>query len=111
MIIAKDFILRPPRKTDLLDYYNCRNDPIIAKNMYRGIYPLSLKQAKGELDYIIRENNKDSESFIIEIKGKLAGSIYLWDIQKNHKARVGYWLGKEYRNKGIITKALKIITN
>lgn len=110
IIKTKDFILRPSRKTDLIEYHNSRNDPIIARNMYHGIYPLSLEQAKIELNNFINDK-KDCEKFIIEINKKLAGAIYFHEISKNHKARVGYWLRKEYRNKGIGTKALITITN
>jgi len=110
IIKTEDFILRPPKKSDLLDYYNSRNDPLIAKNTYRGIYPLSLEQAKIELNNFIKDK-KNCEKFAIEINKKLAGAIYFYEISKNHKARIGYWLGKEYRNKGIGTKAIKTITN
>lgn len=43
---------------------------------------------------------------------RLAGSIgYLYVDQENKKTEIGYWLGKEYEGKGIITKSIKILIN
>lgn len=109
LIKTKDFILRSPKKSDLLEFHKNRNDPVIAKNMYHGKYPLSLKEAKKEFNYLFNKDKK-SEYFIIDLNGKLIGSIYLMDINKNHKARIGYWIGREFRGKGIGTKSLKIVS-
>lgn len=41
---------------------------------------------------------------------ELAGSIgYLYVDQENKKTEIGYWLGKEYEGKGIITKSIKVL--
>lgn len=44
--------------------------------------------------------------------GKLAGSIgYLYLDQENKKTEIGYWIGKEFEGKGIITKSIKVLIN
>jgi ribosomal-protein-serine acetyltransferase len=41
-------------------------------------------------------------------KGKIAGVIGLHEIDwPNEKTAIGYWIGKEYQGKGLITKACK----
>lgn len=43
---------------------------------------------------------------------ELVGSIgYLYIDQENKKTEIGYWLGKEYEGKGIITKSIKVLIN
>ncbi|MEK3779261.1 GNAT family N-acetyltransferase [Paenibacillus sp. FSL R5-0810] len=43
---------------------------------------------------------------------KLVGSIgYLYLDEENKKTEIGYWLGKEYEGKGIITKSVKALIN
>ncbi|WP_440118956.1 GNAT family N-acetyltransferase [Paenibacillus sp. QZ-Y1] len=43
---------------------------------------------------------------------KLVGSIgYLYIDQENKKTEIGYWLGKEYVGKGLITKSIKVLVN
>lgn len=41
---------------------------------------------------------------------KLVGSIgYLFLDQENKKTEIGYWLGKEYEGKGLVTKSIKVL--
>jgi len=43
---------------------------------------------------------------------QLAGSIgYLYLDQENRKTEIGYWLGKEFVGKGLITKSIKVLMN
>jgi RimJ/RimL family protein N-acetyltransferase len=56
------------------------------------------------------KKNKAVDTFAIERDGKLIGAIGLSGIIKNHKAELGYWLGKEYRGRGIITEAVGLVT-
>lgn len=43
--------------------------------------------------------------FIIEIDGKLAGSIGIINID-GHKCEIGYWIRPEYSGKGVMTKVI-----
>lgn len=45
-------------------------------------------------------------------KNKLVGSIgYLYLDQENRKTEIGYWLGKEYEGRGLITRSVKALMN
>lgn len=45
-------------------------------------------------------------------RDKLVGSIgYVYLDQDNKKTEIGYWLGKEYEGKGLITKSVKLLIN
>jgi [ribosomal protein S5]-alanine N-acetyltransferase len=98
---------------DLDSYHKNINDPLIGKNMWAINYPTSRIQAKKQLINIIKRNQvkpKCSDAFFIIINGECAGLIALGDIEKNHKAKIGYWLGSNYRGKGIMSVALKKLT-
>ncbi|MGN7358100.1 GNAT family N-acetyltransferase [Paenibacillus sp. SAF-054] len=48
----------------------------------------------------------------IWIGDQLAGSIgYLYLDQENKKTEIGYWLGKEYEGKGVVTQSMKVLIN
>lgn len=67
--------------------------------------------ADEELLFISEWNKKNnSESFAIRYGDEFAGMISLShiDLAKN-KARVGYWVGSEFRNRGIGKKAFELI--
>ena len=56
----------------------------------------------------IPENRGYPLSFAIVYKGKIAGTIGFNSINNKTKIGVvGYWLGKDYQGKGIMTKAFK----
>lgn len=49
-------------------------------------------------------------SFAIEYKGEVVGSIGLIILDKQNKqGKIGYWLGKSYWGKGIMTEALELV--
>lgn len=48
--------------------------------------------------------------FVIEIDGELAGSIGIINVDV-HKCEIGYWLKEKYSRKGIMTEAVKLITD
>lgn len=106
----KEFKLRRPRKKDLEEYNKNKNDKAVDKGFFSFKYPYSKKQAKKDLDKLIKNNKrKVQDVFIIEIKGKTIGEIGLTEIVPKLKAKIHYWLGKEYRGRGITTKAVKKI--
>src|SRR3989338_4091593 len=61
---------------------------------------------------ISKLKNPKAIKFAIDIKGDVVGSIGFHKIdRKNKRAEIGYWLGKDYRGMGIMTKAVKQMTN
>ncbi|MEY8292229.1 GNAT family protein [Carnobacteriaceae bacterium 52-44] len=58
----------------------------------------------------IPENRGYPLSFAIIYKGKIAGTIGFNSIDSKTKTGVvGYWIGKDYQGKGIMTKAFKAL--
>ena len=54
---------------------------------------------------------KGTESnWVIKFKGETAGRIGIHYIQQQNKTgAIGYWLGKEFEGKGIVTKSCKAV--
>jgi len=112
-IKAKGFILRPFRKGDAASLAKNIN----AKKIYRYTlhipYPYTLRHAKDWIRKSLSEYKKKNPSminFVIDIDGKLAGSISLGHIISRHQAEAGYWLARKHRGMGIMTRALKEVT-
>lgn len=57
-----------------------------------------------------KKKKKTDINFAIDINSEVIGGISLMKIE-GHKAELGYWLGKKYWNQGIMTEAIKLITN
>lgn len=108
------FILRYPDITDLSEFHRNINDKEIAKNIPQIKYPVKKDIANHILKDMIKENSdkgKCKENFIIEIDRKVAGTIGLTKIVKNDNAEIWYWLGKEFRSKGIIKESISIVSD
>ncbi|PLW80490.1 GNAT family N-acetyltransferase [Candidatus Woesearchaeota archaeon] len=106
LIKGEGFILREFKHTDKDSLIKNINDKIIYDNTELIPYPYTETDANDWLNYT---KNTKNIHLVIDIDGQVAGSISLIDIKDNHKAELGYWLGKDYRRKGIMTKALKLI--
>jgi [ribosomal protein S5]-alanine N-acetyltransferase len=104
------FKLRKPKKSDLKSFHKNKNDKTIADNMFGPKYPLTLEQARKDLDkLILNDGKKENEIFVIDVEGEAVGMIGLWEIIPELKAKIGYFIGMEYRGKGITTEAIKDI--
>lgn len=85
-----------------------------------------LKQWLGWLDYTntvedtaqfiaakcqeVAANGGYPQSFAIIYKGEIAGTIGFNELQRGNKIGVvGYWLGEQFQQKGMMTKALKAL--
>tara|TARA_Y100000310_G_scaffold26729_1_gene25482 strand:- start:507 stop:1019 length:513 start_codon:yes stop_codon:yes gene_type:complete len=107
---SKEFILRNARKSDLDSYYNSKKNDKQIDNGFQGYkYPYSLVAAKNDLDRAIKSiGKKDSLYFIIDIDGKAIGEVSFEKIIPKLSAKIGYWIGKDYRGRGITTNAVKM---
>lgn len=110
----KVFGIREYQKCDEESIAKYAND----KSVYRGTlvmpYPYTLKDAKKWVSHNVRnykKKNVEGMSFVIEVGGQAVGSIGVHKIIANHKGEMGYWLGKEFRGNGIMSRAVKEVSN
>ena len=109
IIKSKRFILRPLTKGDENALIRNINDRYVYKYTLRIPHPYTLRHAKQWINSA-KKKDKTKINFAIDIDGEVVGGIGLNDIEK-HKSDIGYWLGRKYWNKGIMTEAIKIVTN
>ena len=112
IIKTKRFILRPPQKSDAGSLAKNINDKEIARNTISIPYPYKPKDARRWIAKNIRarKNKKLKEiNFIIDIDGEAVGGVGLVNIE-GHEAEIGYWLGRTYWGKGIMSEAIKVVT-
>ena len=112
-IKTERLILRDLKESDALNLSKNGNTPnIISKTFYLPD-PFNISDAQKYIQEKIRESNKDireSYELGIEYNGEVIGMINLYQIDRvNKKAKVGYWIGKDYRRKGFVSEALKLI--
>ena len=105
-IKTKSFLLRPFHKGDEFSLAKNINDRDIGRNNLHIPYPYTLKYAR---EWIAKKSKQGGPHFAIVSGNEVIGGIGLK--LEGHKAEVGYWLGKKYRNRGITTKAVSLITN
>lgn len=113
VIKSKKFILRPYRRGDEKSLQKNINDKYIYKYTLRIPHPYKLKDAKywiGRCIKLSKKKNRTSENFAIIINDEVVGGIGLDNID-NHKGEIGYWLARKLWNHGVITEAIKVITN
>ena len=91
----------------------------IAKYLYEVPYPYKIDEALN----FIKSRSDDFKlhktlTFAIDYKTKLqsfqllSGTIGIKDIDYvNKKAKIGYWIGKQYQGKGIATESVKLVVN
>ncbi len=112
IIKSKNFILRPYRKGDAADVVENINDEKVSRFLSIVPYPYTTKDANYWIKKCLKEGKEKKKTavrFAIEIGGKVVGAIDLSNIH-GHKAEIGYWLGRKYWNKGIMTESIKLIT-
>ena len=102
-----EFTLRPLTMNDLDSFVLHANDFDIAKNMTdRFPFPYTPEHAKTFIEMATEDD--PIHIFAIDINGYAVGGIGIHPqtdiMQKN--AELGYWIGKAYWNKGIVSKAI-----
>jgi len=102
--------LRRIHPDDVRWYAKERNDPEIAKNMIFLELPDTFEKAQHDFQTLLTQNESAvCEHFIIEVNGTRAGMIGLSDIIDGHKARLGYWIAKNFRRQGLATTAVTLV--
>ncbi|HLN54163.1 MAG TPA: GNAT family protein [Lentimicrobium sp.] len=113
MIVATDgdIVLRYLTTDDIPVMARLANNKKIAMNLRDAFpYPYSLEDAWRFFNMVEKMNPQTF--FAIEYKGEYAGNISLMkgsDIYRN-SAEIGYFIGEPFWNKGIMTKAVNLIT-
>ncbi|MBN1927805.1 MAG: GNAT family N-acetyltransferase, partial [Prolixibacteraceae bacterium] len=102
--------IRPFRKSDAPRLAELANNKKIFDNLRDGFpHPYTLADAEKFIE--IFQDQKPVQVFAIEYEGEYAGNIGLHvgeDVYRK-SAEIGYFLGEPYWNKGIMTKAVKLI--
>jgi len=87
------------------------NDKSIAENLMYVDFPYTKKHAiewikEVRSDYV--KKKPEDLYFGIDVDGLVVGEVALNDIDHEHRrAEISFWLGKGYRGKGIMKKAVK----
>ncbi|MBI3334332.1 GNAT family N-acetyltransferase [Candidatus Pacearchaeota archaeon] len=106
------FLLRPPKKGDEASIAKHANDKDIWINLTDTFpHPYKRTDAKRWIKNC-QDKREKGLSFVIVVDGKAVGGIGIKLNKGFHKgtAEIGYWLGRLYWGKGIMTHALRIIT-
>ena len=112
MIIAYDgdVVLRELVEEDIPKLAEYANNEKVSINLRDGFpSPYGIDDAKHFYDRI--ENQHPKTFFAIEYKGNYVGNISLvigTDVYRN-SAEIGYFIGEPFWNKGIVTKAVKLM--
>ena len=105
--------LNRPTENDLEDFLlHINSSEDFSKNLFNISFPFSEEQAKiwfksCDLGY----ETEEAIRFAIREKGigKLIGIIGIHINKEHHKAEIGYWLGKDFWGKGILTETLMAV--
>lgn len=108
-------IIRELKMSDLDILMKILNNLTITRNLAVVPYPITIEGEKKFLSNCIKESkNKDRKEYPLAItlkeKDEIIGIISLTNFRQETKsAEMGYWLGEEYWNKGIMSEATKVM--
>ena len=110
-IKGKGFKLRNWQRDDVTELQRLADNPKIAANLYdRFPSPYTLDDAAFFIDLKIDE--EPATSFVIDIAGRFAGTIGI-ELRGDVFIRspvIGYWLGEEFWDRGIMSEATGLMT-
>lgn len=107
-----DFILRTWKKGDEFSLVVHANNYEIWRNL-RDIFPHPYTYKDAEDWLRIANLNYPAHNFAIEVDGQAAGGIEISfkdDIYKKN-AEINYWLGEQYWGRGIVSRAVSIMSD
>jgi [ribosomal protein S5]-alanine N-acetyltransferase len=109
-LISGDIKLRTFKESDALRLAELANNPKIGRYLRDGFpYPYTVADARLFLSKFMQFDT----FFAIEYKGAYVGNISLVPLENVYRktAEIGYFLGEPWWNKGIMTTAVKLITD
>jgi RimJ/RimL family protein N-acetyltransferase len=104
-------ILRPYRADDRLAICRHANDRDVWRNM-RDRFPHPYTERDAEEWIALASSTTPLTNFAIEVEGEAAGGIGMIlhsDIERM-SAEIGYWLGRQYWGRGIVTVAVRALS-
>jgi len=105
-------VVRTFRIDDAASLARHGNNRAIWRNLRdRFPHPYSVDDAVGYIEFILAKN--PYHSLAIEVDGQAVGGLSLRvgeDIERL-SAEVGYWIGEEYWGRGIMTDAVRLVTD
>ena len=103
------FYLRPVRMSDAESIVKHVQDQQIFKYIPLIPNPYTIDKARSFIRSSMRKKRLGKGyQFAVIIDGCLRGLVGL-SVKENRFASIGYWLNKEYRGRGIVTEAVKLI--
>lgn len=111
IIKCEGFELRRLQLGDAPSITKYCQDPLISHMTVRIPFPYFLKDAEWFMNDSIEKWNKGkSFNFGIVIDDEVVGICGLNDVDEKHRhAELGYWIGKPFRGKGIMSKTAKAV--
>lgn len=111
-LTSQRLVLRPFANSDAEVVEDLLNDKEIASNTWSLEYPYPTGSALKwiERHRELRENG-DAYNFAIRLleSDQLVGAIGLESNKLDHNAELGYWLGREFWNRGLVTEAARLV--
>lgn len=107
-----DIKIRPWKNEDVDTIVKHANNRKVWQNLRdRFPHPYTLEHAK-EWSHLVATTDAGDNFWTIEVNGEAAGGISLTVGQDVHRgaAEIGYWVGEEHWNKGIVTRAVGVVT-
>ncbi|MDD5254319.1 MAG: GNAT family N-acetyltransferase [Candidatus Nanoarchaeia archaeon] len=105
--------IRKIGSSDVGDIYQNVKDKEVTKWTLNIPHPYSRKDAIAFVKRCrnkLRKEERYTFGIILKETNKLVGLVSLFHVHKNNKnAELGYWLGKNYWGKGIMSEAVKLI--
>lgn len=99
--------LRPWEERDAPSLAFFANEPLLARNLRAGFpSPYTLDDAKAFIAFCHQQDPAENLCLAITDDNTAVGSIDVF-CRGERKAELGYWLGKPYWGKGIMTKMVK----
>ena len=106
--------MRPFKKGDAFSLQRSLNSRKLWEHMGSNRYPFTLGYARKAVKRSMESHRKKKRlNMAIVINGEAVGHIWLHFFdgdQESHKAELGYMLGEDYWNRGIVTEAIKLMS-
>ena len=102
-------ILRKPTLKDAEDLSKNGHEKIMPRLTQYLPYPFTVRKARKLIKDFWLNKKKGISGFCIFLKkeNKVVGIVDIYNIDKKHKkAKIGCWIGKNYRGKGLASEAV-----